>query len=248
MEDVESLIDDPDASVRKLLARRTSAPPAALERLARDDSVEVRVCVAENPACPDAVLRALCQDPALEWEPEPEAGRIYSGIFYIPSEVEPDEEEDWQAKPFHVVRVAVARNPAVSPDVSKALYGQGEGAVLAALAKNPRTPPSLLRRLTVRDGYGRAVATNPGAPSDILLALARAAMKNEAASLVQNPSLPEAAWPILASSGNWRVRLCVAASPNAPLSILESLRGDPNEDVTSALATSLSHRGTDTED
>lgn len=61
-----TLVADPDARVRAMVARKRALDVVSLEKLADDEDEAVRAAVARNPATPDAILRRLAADPRNE--------------------------------------------------------------------------------------------------------------------------------------------------------------------------------------
>lgn len=110
-----------------------------------------------------------------------------------------------------------------------------------AVAKNPHTPPQILRELA-KDPINlvRAlVATNPNTPKDILSILF-GDEKIVRDGLSGNPNTPARLLAVLADDSDKMVRLRVADNPSAGRDILTKLQGDADLDVSKAAEINLS--------
>ena len=137
------LVGDTSWRVRTAVASHRGCPPLLLAVLAASNKHEprVRAAVASNPACPLDVFVRLGSEP--NWHVRAGAaanprrplmlGRFVCDDHYLP-------------------RGAVAANPSCPPEMALALADDQDNRVRAALATNPNTDASLLRRL-VRDRH-----------------------------------------------------------------------------------------------
>lgn len=162
--------------------------------------------------------------------------------------------------PSREVRAYVAMNPAAAPDTLVALAADRDTGVRQYLAPHPRLPRPALQRLLsdpsalVRDAAlasptwsveelwalhrqghnGAAIAGNPNAPADLLLALTRGPaswMLNY--QLARSPQItPEIEAFVLAQkSADGTAKLTLLANPRLSCPTLERLARDPTPEV-----------------
>jgi DNA-directed RNA polymerase subunit RPC12/RpoP len=91
-----------------------------------------------------------------------------------------------------------AEDPETAPERLAELARHLDSAVREAVARHPRTPEDALRRLVEADA-------------------------SLAAAVLDNPSLPAAAWPALAGLGKSWILEKIAGSPNAPPDVLRTV-------------------------
>ena len=88
------------------------------------------------------------------------AARSIEGLRYLTQGLSKEDSED--------MKLTVVREPNVSSEVLAALSNDASEHVRVAVARNERTPPDALRKLTDDKIAARIVAGNPSAPPDVL--------------------------------------------------------------------------------
>lgn len=107
----------------------------------------------------------------------------------------PSRLQELSRNPDRLVKGAVARNPNTPVSILRELAEEADDAVMYGLASNPNTPPEILRQLLKwRDPYGftclNNLATNRGAPVDVLRAISEGEEQSAKFNLLDNPNTP----------------------------------------------------------
>ncbi len=144
--------------------------------------------------------------------------------------------------------LAVMRLIAMHKNVSAAtlvnLSKSPDNYVLSAVAANPKTPVSIIRKLSDKGNYLTqwGLAVNPNAPADILKKLAETGDQYARSSIARNSSTPVETLVHLAKDPVWQVRRDVLSNPHTPGGTIKSLGNDPDERVRSLVEYKLSER------
>jgi hypothetical protein len=124
------------------------------------------------------------------------------------------------------IRLAIAHNPATSPEALKVLARDSREDVRSALACHPRLPADLCRVLA-RDGrekVRRAVAANTHTPTDVLIALASDQYASVRCGVAEHPATPPAILKhVLLHDADWRVRYAALQNPHISADALQRL-------------------------
>ncbi len=113
-----------------------------------------------------------------------------------------------------------------------------------AVAKNPHTPPYILKKLA-KDSINlvRAlVATNPNTPVEVLQTLF-GDEKIVRDGLSGNPSVPAKILTVLADDSDKMVRMRVAENPATPKEVLQRLTNDGDTNVAKAAEFNIKQKG-----
>ena len=99
------------------------------------------------------------------------------------------------------------------------------------IAKDPITPPDILKELAEDRDYGvkANVAGNENTPGEVLSGLSKSDEWVTRSNVAANPSAPPEALKRLATDPLWPVRRNVAANPKADISLLKELAADADE-------------------
>lgn len=144
--------------------------------------------------------------------------------------------------------LAVMRLIAMHKNVSEAtlvnLSKSPDNYVLSAVAANPKTPVSIIRKLSDKGDYLAqwGLAVNPSAPVDILNKLAGTGDQYARSSVARNNSTPVETLVSLAKDSVWHVRRDVVSNPHTPIGTIESLGNDPDDRVRSLVKYKLSKK------
>ncbi len=162
---IEELAFDEMRLVRRAIAMRNDLQEAVVRALASDPHPIIRQTVAlKAPNCPESVLQELGQDAAGS------VRRAAATHANCPSSLLSELAQDDRPS----VREAVAKNPNTPPpDLRRLSDEEEERAVRTGVAQNKCAPGPTLRKLSVTDVYSvrLAVASNTGAPPDVLRAM-----------------------------------------------------------------------------
>jgi hypothetical protein len=202
------------AGYARAVAQNPSAPTSILERLSRSVDPEVKGLVAENPntslptlfhlgvSYPSRVVRNPLLPLILLENPG-----IFSGI------------------PQESLRFMLTKKDIPEAFLEWAYQNIKHLRIREAVARNPKTPASLLEELlfdaseTVREG----AAKNPSTPQETLQLLRRAGMNHDlTVQELPDLSLPSEVLKGFMKRGLW-VRRLIASHPNTPASVLEAL-------------------------
>lgn len=178
------LAQDPDPSVRRVVAHNPNTPGGTLTLLANDGDEEVRREVATNPQSPIEALSAVARRPDTPAE--------------ILARLAKDKSE--------IIRQVVACNCTTPPDALASLAADPGEAVRREVAKNPSSPSKILARLTAdkRANIRRWAAKNAATPPAAVEALASD----------PRPSVRSAALVALARAGWGTAELVVGGKPD----------------------------------
>ena len=99
------------------------------------------------------------------------------------------------------------------------------------IAKDPITPPDILKELAEDKDYGvkANVAGNENTPEAVLSDLSKSDEWVTRSNVAANPNAPPEALKRLATDPLWPVRRNVAANPKADISLLKELAADADE-------------------
>lgn len=154
-DDLRRLATHESLDVRAVVAGNPSTPGDVLTALAREERVSVRLAIAGNPSAPEGVLRLLAST-------EFGAGQVHSAIAGNPA-TPPD-------------LLAVLSRPPVAGHRYFGGVSLTDNEPCYNLAANPNTPSDVLGELLDHPEGGKvvwpALAVNPGAPPEVVQALA----------------------------------------------------------------------------
>jgi len=229
---------NPEVEVLVAEARDPNTPFARLVDLREHPEVEVRRAVLDNP----------------NLVPIEEDGKLTTGLLWKLAEAFPEEVASHPAFVLHalvepdeamkgVVREVVGRTAdAGLIETLWRTWGPHSWRVRRAVARNPNTPPEVLRLLgneatestwRVRE----AVASNPNTPPDVLRILGNKATESEGnvrKAVAQNPSTPQDTLRLLgneATESEGYVRRAVASNPTTPPEVLRILGNEATESM-----------------
>ncbi len=225
----------------KALIKKAKDPKTSfkqLGKLQKHSEVEVRRALLDNPNLvptqDDGTLdTSLLQQLAKEF---PEEVAVHPA-FVLHALVEPDDEMKGV-----VVHVAQRTKEVGLIETLLRSWGPDDWYVREAVARNPTTPPDVLRSLGNEETESRvwvrkAVAENPSTPEDLLRSLGNEATESMGTvrqAVARNPNTPV---DTLRSLGNeatephWRVRQAVAKNPSTPEDTLRTLGNEATESV-----------------
>jgi hypothetical protein len=280
-ERLRALAQSDSREILLCLARNPSTPEDVLLSLSTYQVAELRSAVLRNPAVPLLALFFLgCEDPPGFWENP----ALAMWLLEDPSFLENLPPETMAALARHPsaperlleiavssrsgdVREGAAANPTLSAALCARLASGGWGDALRTLARNPVTPPEILRELYERDvvvNLWKSLVENPSAPPDLLALMAEGALLTQRAAALQHPRFPHdildglvrlGSAPDLcgyrrpdlslspeeltaaATRGPW-VRSLVAWHPNTPPALFSQLAKDPRPEVRFSVACS----------
>jgi hypothetical protein len=135
-----------------------------------------------------------------------------------------------------LINAQLAKNPATPPDVLKILSSSNSNSIRESVAENPNTPLKVLFHLGAQ--YPKQLLRNPALPL-ILLENPNTFTEIPSRTLLKLIEQPEAPRPLLewaaTLQGEPGVRRKVAANPNTPSDTLERLAGDHSLPVREAI-------------
>ncbi|GAA4596084.1 hypothetical protein BJY16_001897 [Actinoplanes octamycinicus] len=254
-----SLADNESAILRWTLAGRPDLPPEVAVRLAGDPIPGVRHDLAGNPGLPAELIRRLAGDP------DPEVRRRLAHNSNVPLDVLAELARKTRIGPTPLPRIEAATEAEVRAlaagagpelrmlvatrrdlpdDVRDALAGDPDAKVVAAVAGHPGLSPELLAGMVGTHGkrVSSAVATNPDAPADLLLDLARSVPRvpRTLRAVAQHPNATAAVLEHCLAAGpgegDGRARAAAAGHPALPPARVAELVGDPDPTVAESAA------------
>ncbi|EYB66508.1 hypothetical protein DEIPH_ctg103orf0035 [Deinococcus phoenicis] len=213
-ETLADLAGDGEAAVRLQAARNPSTPPEALARLAGDDRYATREAVAAHPLTPPEVVRALSGD-ANE--------RVALVARLRLSHVTEQGLGELLATRRRNVKLAVASRAEVPLPLLRELARDRSPQVRAQVSMHPWLP-EFERGLLRQDAdptVGRvALAADPAAPPEVLLALPRHDARIRQ-GLSRNAATPAPVLDSLSDDALEDVRLAVVLNPASPEGALQ---------------------------
>jgi predicted DNA-binding WGR domain protein len=242
---LEHMAKEPDAALRRSLARNPSTPVHVLTEVALDSESEIRAAIAVNRSTPVPVLVALSQDPDSDVRSNiarnsstPDsvlkilANDSDSGVrlSVVRNHLTPLtvlsmfalDSDDW-------VRSQAALNPAMPIAELESLAKDSDDDVRLSVAGNISFPVEmrevLLGALVKKlDKYLRKrIAGNPSTVVAILKALSKDPESEVRWTVAENKSTPVDVLEALANDSDISVRQSVALNPSAPVAVLEAL-------------------------
>jgi hypothetical protein len=132
----------------------------------------------------------------------------------------------------------VARNPNTPPRLLRAMANNLKWFAKEGGISNPSLPADLILALSTHPDHSIrcSVAHNPSAPADMVARFAFDQDLGIAVAAAANRKLPEAALPVLAKHRNWDVRNAVARNLATPPGVLAALTHDRHDYVRRAAA------------
>ncbi|WP_414512998.1 hypothetical protein [Nostoc sp. PCC 9305] len=263
-ETLSQLASHTDSSVRYRVASHPNTPATVLRQLARDSYVATVRAVASNANTFPETLEVLASHPD----------------FTTRLEVVRNPNTPPRALAQIVLSTQNSGNtPNQTVDMLKSAFPGDHNDVLRSIAGNPRTPIEALEILARREFIGatpdprsfippttddsivRSLAYNPSLTPQLLGILVQDPCVEVRVCLVRHPNLTEALWlrlaedteisvrevaatinapvsvlELLAQDEQVEVRIKVATNPNTPISVLQLLAGDENSSVRTAAA------------
>ncbi|MHC5765107.1 MAG: variant leucine-rich repeat-containing protein [Nostoc sp.] len=263
-ETLSQLASHTDSSVRYRVASHPNTPATVLRQLARDSYVATVRAVASNANTFPETLEVLASHPD----------------FTTRLEVVRNPNTPPRALAQIVLSTQNSGNtPNQTVDMLKSAFPGDHNDVLRSIAGNPRTPREVLEILARREFIGatpdprsiippttddsivRSLAYNPSLTPQLLGILVQDPCVEVRVCLVRHPNLTEALWlqlaedteisvrevaatinapvsvlELLAQDEQVEVRIKVATNPNTPISVLQLLAGDENSSVRTAAA------------
>ncbi|MEH1807346.1 variant leucine-rich repeat-containing protein [Nostoc sp.] len=263
-ETLSQLAGHTDSSVRYRVASHPNTPATVLRQLARDSYVATVRAVASNANTFPETLEVLASHPD----------------FTTRLEVVRNPNTPPRALAQIVLSTQNSGNtPNQTVDMLKSAFPGDHNDVLRSIAGNPRTPREVLEILARREFIGatpdprsiippttddsivRSLAYNPSLTPQLLGILVQDPCVEVRVCLVRHPNLTEALWlqlaedteisvrevaatinapvsvlELLAQDEQVEVRIKVATNPNTPISVLQLLAGDENSSVRTAAA------------
>lgn len=138
------------------------------------------------------------------------------------------------------IRAMVAENPAATAAVLQVMAeDEPDVLVRCAIARNRRTPPSVLVRYAwgTNNQVRRWVARNPNTPEYTLADLAQSGESWDVrVGAAMNPHMPPERLRRLACDEDFGVREAVASNPRCPPEVLAALAADSVKEVRGAVA------------
>jgi len=215
-----ALADDPNVDVQCAVLERSTNDPSVLNRLRASGfaSIRTRLGVAEpeRPAPTTEQLHAKANDSdaSVRW-----------GVARFPALPE-ELMEKLAGDPAIDVRHVVAMRPDITVAVlTRIMEHELAPKIVAALAENPATPPSVLARLST--------VAFAGAPIDGVWPTTAAEVR---VLIARRSSLPRDMVLAYARDGDYRVREALAQNPSTDPAILDQLMDDRVPCVRGALA------------
>ncbi|HAX78427.1 MAG TPA: hypothetical protein DCY88_22020 [Cyanobacteria bacterium UBA11372] len=228
---LEKLTDDSRLHVRQLVADHPHTPPHALKTLAKDTDYRIRYCVAMHQNTPTEVMEELINQLVDEHKQTSQFSTIYG-----------EELENF---------TTLIKLPRITTKALLKLAYLNIPEIIEAIAKSPKTPPSVIEKLadyqTIRGNsihFWGTLSENPNTPSKVLeqiFTLLQPTFKHPNAgeylvNVASHQNLPVNLVEELALNKNSRLRAAIGRNPSTPVHILRKLAEDPNITVLKAVA------------
>jgi hypothetical protein len=222
---LEMLSSDDEEKVRVKLASNPNTPPDLLLKLYNENHSDINLSLAGNPNTPDAVLIKFLQG---------EGGGILSGCDLLASVIaNPKIDKDVLKKNVNhgslCIRMGVALNPNVSPEILNILSKDKEKLVREAVVKNTNTPSDILDYIITHEKDGwlptpRDYAfSNPNIPIDLLSEYSQKDDYEIRKNIASNPSLPADVLRELFNKDDRAINRILAGNPACPTETLSKL-------------------------
>jgi hypothetical protein len=221
----------------RTLAEDPRAPAELLALLAEDPAEWVRASVQANPNAPHALRMELATRarPATHVETLAALARDRAPSVRVGAvDIEALAEEDLThlaTDPDDSVRRALARDPRTPPALLRILAKDHEESVQRAVVERTSVPPVALQTLGANPNSSIRwnVAGHAMAPATILEALARDPEVQVREAVAGNPATPPAILERLSTDPQERVRERVAENPHVPETLLARYALDPRD-------------------
>jgi hypothetical protein len=232
---LEQLASSGDPQVKRCVARNKLTPPAVLNLLAKDADSGLLGIISNNPATPASTLEELAKSD--DWSTR-------CGVADNPS-TPPSVllvlSKDLDALGGEYIRKSVAGNPATPEAAFKFLLKDKDWQTRAALAKNIAVPKDLFEILAKDKEYSvrEHVARNFWAPASALEILSADKNDNIKMHVAKNPNSSADTLTRLADDPYYATRRDVASNSATPVSVLQVLLIDTEQQVRDAAEKSL---------
>ncbi|WP_108330238.1 WGR domain-containing protein [Limnohabitans sp. 2KL-1] len=250
---LETMATSRDEGIRSYAAGNRSTPESVLLALSKDADFEVRLDVASNPSTPVPVLEALSKSANHEVKQQVAAN------CSTPASVKARVLEALSKSAKAEFRISVAKNPFTPSSVLEALSKDSESLVRRAVAGNPSAPVSLLEIFSEDSDISilKSVAANRATPGSVLEALFKNSEWHIREKVAGNPSTSSSVLEALSMLDPMRIEIyysfpgmvrmersvadssikrAVAANPSTPLTALDTLSRESDDQVRLAVA------------